>query len=202
MTARDAAMGQALQGLTGYRAAPQPHHPALRAAHRHQPVGERPQVGGHLPAGPAENIADDFSQHAPPAAPALPGGDLAPAATPKTGGNTAAAGADRLPGGVQTRQRRESAATSASAGAQPGPQVAILAEPPLRPGVGTARVALATAHTWREASRIGLAPTRPRHADPYSGSRMRARSGRRSGLSSTTAAAGSPAVLRRAAGSV
>jgi hypothetical protein len=188
VAAGDAAMGQLPQGLACYRAAAQPDHAALRAAHRHQPVGQRPQVRGHLPAGPAKNIGDDFSQHAPPAAPALTGGDLAPAAALQPRGDTAAAGAGWLPGGVQARQRGESAASGAGAGPQPGPQVAILADPPLRPAVDTDGVALATARTRREASRIGLAAARPRHAGPYSGSRMRARSGRRSGLSSTTAA--------------
>ena len=199
MTARDAAMGQALQGLAGYRAPPQPHHPALRAAHRHQPVRQRPQMAGHLPAGPGKDIGDQLGQHAPPAAPTLTRDDLAPAAAPKAGGDAAAAGAGRLPGGVQARQRGERAATGAGAGAQPGLQVAVLTDPPLRPAIGAAGVALAAARARREASRIGLAAARPRHAGSYSGSRMRARSGRRPGLSSTTAAAGSPAVLRRAA---
>jgi len=49
VAARDAVPGQVPQGLARYRAAAQPRHAALRAAHGHQPVGQRPQVGGHLP---------------------------------------------------------------------------------------------------------------------------------------------------------
>ena len=50
--------GQVPQGLARYRAAAQPYHAALRAVHRHQPVGQRPQVGGDLSAGSGEGIGD------------------------------------------------------------------------------------------------------------------------------------------------
>jgi hypothetical protein len=161
VAAGHAALGQVPQGLARDRAAAQPHHAALRAAHRHQPVGQRPQAGGHLPAGPGEGIGDQLGQDAPPAAPVLAGGDLASAAAAEAGGNAAAAGAGRLAGGVQARQRGQGAAAGADAGAQPGLQVAVRADPPLRPA-GAAGVALAAARTRREPGRIGLAPARRR----------------------------------------
>ena len=114
-------------------------------------------MGGHLPAGPGQEAGDQPGQDAPPAAPPLPDGDLAPAAAAEAGGDAAAAGADRLPGGVQTWQRGEGAAASAGAGAQPGLQIAALADPPLRPVIGAAGVALAAARMGREPGRIGLA---------------------------------------------
>ncbi len=156
---------------------------------------------------PGSGIGDQPGQDAPPASPALagPGGNLAPAAAAEAGGDAAAAGAGRLPGRVQARQRGEGAAVGAGAGAQPGLQVAVLADSPLRPAIGAAGVALPSAHragTGREpgGNRAGSGWRRRGRGMPgcYSSSRMRARSDRRPGLSSATAAADSPAVLRRA----
>jgi hypothetical protein len=69
MTARDAAMGQALQGLASYRAPPQPHQPALRAAHRHQPPLQGPvrdlRLYGH--AGQRDAVLEVGPQDQPPA---------------------------------------------------------------------------------------------------------------------------------------
>jgi hypothetical protein len=164
VAAGDAVPGQVPQGLARDRAAAQPQDAALRAAHGHQPVGQRPQAAGHLSAGPGKGIGDQLGQDAPPAAPPLTGRDLAPAAAAEAGGDAAAAGAGRLPAGVQTWQRGEGAAAGAAAGAQPGLQVAVLADPSLRPVTGAAGVALAAARTGREPGRIGLASARPRHA--------------------------------------
>ena len=133
VAAGHAVTGQVLQGFARYRAAAQPRHAALRAVHRHQPVGQRPQVRGDLSVWSGEGIGDQPGEHAPPAAAALAGGDLASAAAPEAGGDAAAAGAGRLPGGGQARQRGEGAAAGAGAGAQPGLQVAVLADPSLRP---------------------------------------------------------------------
>ena len=168
VAAGHAITGQVLQGLACYRAAAQPRHAALRAVHRDQPVGQRPQLGGDLPAGPGEGIGDQPAQHAPPAAAVLAGGDLASAAAPEAGGDAAAGGAGRLSGGVQARQRGQGAAAGAGAGAQPGLQVAVLADPPLRPAGGAAGIALAAARTRREPGRIGLTATRPRHTGAVS----------------------------------
>ena len=201
VAAWNAAVGQVLQDRARCHAPAQPYHAALRAAHRHQPICQRLQAGRHPSAGSGEDIGDQAGKDAPPAALVFAGGDVAPAAAPESSRDAAAAGADRLPGGVQARQRRESTATGAGAGAQPGLQVAVLADPPLRPAIGAAGVTLATAHTRREPAGIGLTPTLAGHRRGYSGSRMRARSGRRSGLSSTTGPPGSSAVLRRVASS-
>jgi hypothetical protein len=157
VAAGHAVMGQVPQGFARYRAAAQPYHAALRAVHRHQPVGQRPQLGRHLSAGPGEGIGDQPGEHAPPAAPALARGDLAAAAAAEAGGDAAAAGAGRLPGRVQARQRGEGAAAAAGAGAQPGLQVAVLADSPLRPAVGAAGVALAAARTGPDRAGAGAA---------------------------------------------
>ena len=56
-------MGQVPHGLPRYRAAAQPYHAALRAAHRHQSIRERPQVGTCLP-GPAKtSVTSSASTH-------------------------------------------------------------------------------------------------------------------------------------------
>src|SRR5438094_6017665 len=107
-------------------------------------------MGRRLSVRSGQDIGDQLGQHAPPAAPALTGGDLAPAAAAEGGWDAAAPGADRLVGGVQARQRGESAAASADAGAQPGLQVAVLADPSLRPAVGAAGLALTAARARRE----------------------------------------------------
>jgi hypothetical protein len=130
-----------------------------------------------------------------------PGGNLAPAAAAEAGGDAAAAGTGRLPGRVQARQRGEGAAAGAGAGAQPGLQVAVLADP--APPASYRRRRGSTAQRTQGGNRAGSGWRRRGRGMPgcYSSSRMRARSGRRPGLSSATAAADSPAVLRRAADS-